>query len=386
QRTIVASSLCFTKRLVFGVIYGMSSNSSEKSFFECFSENCRYKSSKALVDFMINVDSRINLFKHYYVNCILEIMFLATLPNYGKRRIGEMLVTSSLELGKELKRGKNVRIPITIQGSNKVMNADAVPTLASAIMTSNYSYQIAMKLHFDQLLEVPYDEYEYNGKKYSERINSQEHRRGGSRERDSHRMRKSSRKSRRISKAWMFRTTKRASKCWKIAISSVSLSKATMLRNKYNFVQKTLFIKNPGTFQPIAESHYLRYQIESQVDVFEKYNAQGAMEIFYIGTDSKSQERGIGWQITEKSLEVARGLRTRKLKQICIADKIVNEHVRPEVVFAVAASMFSQRIMEKLNFETLAEIRYEDYVRGGKKMSDRIGNLHKTARLTARKL
>jgi len=37
----------------------------------------------------------------------------------------------------------------------------------------------------------------------------------GSRERDSHRMRKSSRKPRRISKAWTFRTTERALKCWK---------------------------------------------------------------------------------------------------------------------------------------------------------------------------
>jgi len=75
---------------------------------------------------------------------------------------------------------------------------------------------------------------------------------GGSRKRDSHRMRKSSRKPRRISKAWTFRTTERASKCWKIAIPSVSPSKATMLRNKYNFAQKTLvFIKNPGTFQPM---------------------------------------------------------------------------------------------------------------------------------------
>ncbi|XP_011068339.1 PREDICTED: uncharacterized protein LOC105154479 [Acromyrmex echinatior] len=164
---------------VVGVAFNkiqMPSNSSEKSFFECFSENCRYKSSKALVDFMIDVDSRTNLFKHYYVNCILEIMFLATLPNYGKRRIGEMLVASSLELGKELRSSKNVRIPITIHGSNKVTNANAVPTLVSAIMTSNYSYLIAMKLHFDQLLKVSYDEYEYNGKKYSERINSQEHR------------------------------------------------------------------------------------------------------------------------------------------------------------------------------------------------------------------
>ncbi|XP_018302510.1 uncharacterized protein [Mycetomoellerius zeteki] len=168
-----------TTNEVVGVAFNkiqVSSNSSEKSFFECFSENCRYKSSKALVDFMIDVDSRTNLFKHYNVNCILEIMFLATLPNYGKRRIGEMLIASSLEIGKELRCSKNVRIPITIQGSNIVTNANAVPALASAIMTSNYSYQIAMKLHFDQLLDVPYDEYEYNGKKYSERI-SKEHRR-----------------------------------------------------------------------------------------------------------------------------------------------------------------------------------------------------------------
>ncbi|TGZ37043.1 Uncharacterized protein DBV15_02922 [Temnothorax longispinosus] len=126
--------------------------------------------------------------------------------------------------------------------------------------------------------------------------------------------------------------------------------------------------------------------IESRVDVFGKYNARGAMEIFYIGTDPKCQERGIGLEITQKSLEVARGLRARKLKQICVADKIVNEYVRPEVAFAVAASIFSQRIMEKLDFETLAEVRYEDYIRGGKKMSDRIGNVHKTATLTARKL
>jgi len=64
--------------------------------------------------------------------------------------------------------------------------------------------------------------------------------------------RKSSRKPRRISKAWTFRTTEKISKCWKIAISSVSLSKATILRNKYNFAQKTfVFIKNLETFQPM---------------------------------------------------------------------------------------------------------------------------------------
>jgi len=63
-------------------------------------------------------------------------------------------------------------------------------------------------------------------------------------------MRKSSRKPRHISKAWMFRITERASKCWKIAIPSVSPSKATMLKNKYNFTQKTLSLKISGLFSP----------------------------------------------------------------------------------------------------------------------------------------
>ena len=80
---------------------------------------------------------------------------------------------------------------------------------------------------------------------------------GGSRKRDSDRMRKSSRKPRRISKernAWTFAwfVLQKGHQNWKIAIPSVSPSKATMLRNKYNFAQKTLgFIKNPGTFQPM---------------------------------------------------------------------------------------------------------------------------------------
>lgn len=122
------------------------------------------------------------------------------------------------------------------------------------------------------------------------------------------------------------------------------------------------------------------------MNIFQKYNARGAMEIFYMGTDPRYRGRGIGLQIADMSVKLARGLRARKLKQICIGNEIVNEHVRPEVVFAAVASTFSQRIMDKLNFDTLFEARYEDYVRGGKKMSDRIGPANQTVRLVARKL
>ncbi|XP_076684579.1 uncharacterized protein LOC143377315 isoform X2 [Andrena cerasifolii] len=142
----------------------------QKGAFEVFSENCKYKSSKALVDFMVNVDSRINLFKHYNTDCVFEVMFLATLPDNQKRRIGELLVTSSIELAKELKRGKAVKTPVAMNGDDVIQNLAAVPNLVSAIMTSNYSQKIAAKCGFENLIRVNYEEFYFGGKPFSERI------------------------------------------------------------------------------------------------------------------------------------------------------------------------------------------------------------------------
>jgi len=141
-----------------------------KSFFQRFSERCRFKSSKALVDFMINVDSRIDLFRHYDTTCILELVFLAVLPAYGKRRIAEQLISSSLELCQDLKEGRNVRMAVTVYGKKELTNDHTVPTVVSSILTSAYSQRIGTKLGFERLLEIPYDEYEFNEVKYSEKI------------------------------------------------------------------------------------------------------------------------------------------------------------------------------------------------------------------------
>ncbi|XP_076236451.1 uncharacterized protein LOC143180544 isoform X2 [Calliopsis andreniformis] len=148
-------------------------NSTEKSAFEVFSEHCKYKSSKALVDFMINVDSRINLFKHYNTDCILEIMFLATMSTKQKCRIGELLVSSSIELAKELKQGKLVKTPVVINNDKTIQNVAAIPNLVSAIMTSNYSQKIATKCGFKNLIRVNYKEFSFGEKTFSERIGNE---------------------------------------------------------------------------------------------------------------------------------------------------------------------------------------------------------------------
>lgn len=124
------------------------------------------------MDFMINVDARWNLFANYNVNCLLEVMCLAVLPEYGQRRIGESLISTVLKIGTELKKGNDVRVPVMIRGNNEVANANKVPSLVSAIMTSKYSQRIAIKLGFQELVRVSFEEFEFKGKKFSDRITS----------------------------------------------------------------------------------------------------------------------------------------------------------------------------------------------------------------------
>lgn len=137
------------------LVFQLLKNSSEKSSFEIRRDNCKCKSSKALIDFMINIDSRIDLFKHYDTDCIFEIMFLATLPSHQKCRIGELLVASSIKIAEELIKGN--------------------PKVISAITTSNYSQKIMTKYGFENLFSISYDEFHFNKKVFSEKIGD-EHR------------------------------------------------------------------------------------------------------------------------------------------------------------------------------------------------------------------
>ena len=126
--------------------------------------------------------------------------------------------------------------------------------------------------------------------------------------------------------------------------------------------------------------------VETSVDLFEKYSANGALELFYLGTNPRYQGRGIGCQMVNKCVEFGRGLLNGTMKRSSIGEAMPNENVLPEIVFGVFASNYSQRIAEKLGFEIVHEVQYENYTFGGRKLSERIGGTHKTARLQVLKL
>ncbi|KAL2728090.1 uncharacterized protein V1477_017366 [Vespula maculifrons] len=128
--------------------------------------------------------------------------------------------------------------------------------------------------------------------------------------------------------------------------------------------------------------------VESKVNIFEKYNVDAMMEMFYLGTDTKYRGRGIGKILTECTLKLGKMLQNGEIKKVSMVpdETIVLEAAIPKVVIAVYTSNYSIRIGEKLNGEFLVNVFYEDFIINGKKMSERIGSNHKRVALVAYKL
>ncbi|KAL2726712.1 hypothetical protein V1478_006990 [Vespula squamosa] len=128
--------------------------------------------------------------------------------------------------------------------------------------------------------------------------------------------------------------------------------------------------------------------VESKVNIFEKYNVDAMLEMFYLGTDTKYRGRGIGKVLTECTLKLGKMLQNGEIKKVSmVADEsIVLESAIPKVAIAVYTSNYSIRIGETLNGEFLANVFYEDFIIKGKKMSERINSDHKRVALVAFKL
>lgn len=147
-----------------------------------------------------------------------------------------------------------------------------------------------------------------------------------------------------------------------------------------------IFIEENLKHRPCQELVKFLDAIETNVDIYKKYNVNGAMELFYLGTNPRYQGRGIGCQMVQKCIEFGRGLLNGTVKRKSIDGRLMDDHVLPELIYGVFASNYSQRIADMLSFEVLHEVRYDEYSCAGKKMAERIGDAHRTARLQCLKL
>ncbi|XP_055375233.1 uncharacterized protein LOC129607976 [Condylostylus longicornis] len=139
----------------------------QEVFFEVFKNKyCSSPNSISLLNYMISMDEKINVFDIYNIDCVLEIMFLATLPEFEKRGLGKILCEYSIELVKNINKG------IGIDKLHPNLK-DKIPKGLCSLLTSKFSQKIGDKLGFKTLNRVPFSEYKFNGKSFADRIGPQ---------------------------------------------------------------------------------------------------------------------------------------------------------------------------------------------------------------------
>jgi len=114
------------------------------------------------MDFMIEVDGRIDVCAMYNMDCFCELMFLATLPSHERLGLGRSLAEFTIELTKELAEGKALDIDEKLRSKR--------PAAVTALWTSSFSQKVGKATNFKVLNAVSYSEFMYNGKRFDERI------------------------------------------------------------------------------------------------------------------------------------------------------------------------------------------------------------------------
>ncbi|KAJ8940083.1 hypothetical protein NQ314_010917 [Rhamnusium bicolor] len=141
----------------------VKNNSEDGSYFENYAKSCKYSSSRGLVKFMIDADAACDMFEYCHVDCLLEIMFLGTLPEFRKSGIGKKLCEVSTEIARSLLRGDNIKQPM----NGKELPLEPVPKIVSALFTSPTSQRIGRSLGWEIVARISYEKFFHEGKTFA---------------------------------------------------------------------------------------------------------------------------------------------------------------------------------------------------------------------------
>lgn len=150
----------------FNKIQCLRENNDEPCYFEYFRDNrCLSMSSKALMNYMIEMDSKVNVFEKYKIDCLVELMFIGVIPRYEKRGIGTKLCEVAVMIASGLKEGKYTEF---LYEHIK----DKRPQLITALWTSRFSQKVGKNLNFTPLHEESYEYFTYEGQTFASKIGS----------------------------------------------------------------------------------------------------------------------------------------------------------------------------------------------------------------------
>lgn len=147
----------------FNKIQYIPPNGQDPFFIQFRKEHTKSPQAQGLMDFMIDVDSETDVFDIYKIDTLLELMFLATLPEWCGRGVAKELARYTIQLARELSVGEGI-------AEIHPQLRDMRPKAVTAIFTSMFSQKVGRSQNFKVINTVPYTRFTYKGKTFDQSI------------------------------------------------------------------------------------------------------------------------------------------------------------------------------------------------------------------------
>ncbi|XP_045470315.1 uncharacterized protein LOC123677686 [Harmonia axyridis] len=156
--------------VAFNKLYQKINSKNSISLYDKCLKSFKNQSAKDLIMCCKQMDNTTDLFDKCGCNCYLELMFLATSPNYKGQRLATKLTNATIELTRQLHQGNNVKKSL----NGTMLHNEPRPGAVVAVFTSNISQKLAEKLGFETAACIFYKDMMRNGKSYYELIDKKQ--------------------------------------------------------------------------------------------------------------------------------------------------------------------------------------------------------------------
>jgi len=116
------------------------------------------------------MEEKVDIFEHYEITTVMDVMFLVTHHEYYGQGIGRGLTAATKEIARALNRGEDVTVPISYESYPWKNKTPPKVQAIIGLVTSPISQKIAQSLGGEQICMVKYDQVFYNGKSYGSRL------------------------------------------------------------------------------------------------------------------------------------------------------------------------------------------------------------------------
>lgn len=159
--SLVAKHVPSNRKIIGAVINNIQNKS--RATTSDYSAEAKTENFKAIMNCLNKIEKEFDFYKNWNIDCIFEMVMITVLPEFNRLSIGKTLAIYTINLAKKLSQGlENHILPEELKNCQ--------PKAIYSIFTSLYSQNIGSQLGYETIAMIPFTEFLYKERKFSEVI------------------------------------------------------------------------------------------------------------------------------------------------------------------------------------------------------------------------